>query len=100
MRALRLSQQAQNHLDEIKSYTLLNWGLKQSTKYLIELHQTSLLLTKNPQIGQQRNDLNEGVFSFSHKSHTIYYKYNDEQLFILAYLHQSMLPAKHLPSRN
>ena len=96
MRALRLSQQTQNHLNEIKIYTISKWGIKQSTKYLVELHQTSLLLSKNPQLGKKRFDLNEGIYSFPHKSHTIYYKYNDKQIFVLAYLHQSMLPKKHI----
>ena len=96
---MRLSYQAQLQLKEIKDYTLKKWGNKQAKKYILGLKETNLLLSKNPHIGLHRPELSSHVFSFPYKRHVLYYKFNDTQLFILAFVHQNMLPKKHLQDK-
>ncbi|WP_306217707.1 MULTISPECIES: type II toxin-antitoxin system RelE/ParE family toxin [unclassified Serratia (in: enterobacteria)] len=53
-----------------------------------------------PGIGQHRvEDLGNGVYSLPYLSHMIYYATANSEITILAVLHQSRVPAKHLPQR-
>ncbi|HGM4960174.1 type II toxin-antitoxin system RelE/ParE family toxin [Serratia liquefaciens] len=53
-----------------------------------------------PGIGQHRvEDPGTGVYSFPYLSHMIYYATANSEITILAVLHQSRVPAKHLSQR-
>ncbi len=91
---------AQSDLIEIRSYTLKQWGSKQSKKYLSELRQTIRLLSETPTIGKQWSDISSDVFSFPHASHVIYYISHKEQLVVFGVLHKSMVPNIHLENRD
>jgi len=96
---IEYTKQAQDDLNDIKDYTLLNWGSIQSVNYILELHQTVTILAENPLIGISREDVLAGVHSFPHKSHFIYYFFNDENLKVFGVLHQPQLPEKHLKDK-
>ena len=96
----KLTIAAQTDLIEIRHYTLFQWGSTQSKKYLSELHQTITLLSESPLIGKQRPEVGEGVFSFPHKSHVIYYILSSQQLIIFAVIHKNMIPTNHLENRD
>jgi toxin ParE1/3/4 len=93
---IEYTKQAQDDLNNIKVYTLLNWGNLQSVNYILELHQTVTIIAENPRIGILRDDVLAGVHSFPYMSHVIYYFFDDEKLEIFAVLHKSQLPIKHL----
>lgn len=100
MASYRLTGEAQSDIREIRDYTLSNWGMQQSTDYLVRLRQVLTNLTEMPGIGQHRvEDPGNGVYSFPYLSHMIYYATANSEITILAVLHQSRVPAKHLPQR-
>lgn len=99
MLRIEYTKQAQNDLNNIKDYTLLNWGSLQSVNYILELHQTVTMLAENPLIGISREDVLAGVHSFPHKSHLIYYFFDEEKLEVFTILHQTQLPEKHLKDK-
>ncbi|WP_261159297.1 type II toxin-antitoxin system RelE/ParE family toxin [Serratia liquefaciens] len=95
-----MAGEAQSDIREIRDYTLSNWGIQQSTDYLVRLRQVLTNLTEMPGIGQHRvEDPGNGVYSFPYLSHMIYYATANSEITILAVLHQSRVPAKHLPQR-
>ena len=96
----RLTPDAQSDLIEIRRFTLNQWGSKQSTKYLSELHQIIRLLSETPKMGQQRPEIGLEVFSFPHSSHVIYYRCHDKQLVVFGVLHKNMVPTSHLEDRQ
>lgn len=100
MAAYRLTPSAQTDLIEIRRYTLKQWGVEQSKKYLLELRQTIRGLSETPAMGKQRHEVGVDAFSFPHASHVIYYLVNKQKIVIFAVLHKSMLPLLHLDNRD
>lgn len=100
MIAYHLTPDAQSDLVEIRRYTLKQWGMPQSQKYLSELRQTICVLANTPNLGKSRPDVGANVQSFPHASHVIYYIVHDKQLVIFGILHKRMVPAKHLAKRE
>ncbi|MDC9725703.1 MAG: type II toxin-antitoxin system RelE/ParE family toxin [Gammaproteobacteria bacterium] len=94
----KLTTDAQSDLIQIRKYTLIEWGKKQSELYLSKLQQTITLLSESPEMGKKRPDVLDGVFSFPYYSHVIYYVVHDE-LLVFAVLHKGMVPKNHLESR-
>lgn len=100
MSGFRLTEDAQTDLIGIRQYTLENWGVNQSKKYLGGITQKLLLLSENPMLGRLRADVAPGVYSFLHESHMMYYTVIQEQLVLFAVLHATMTPSKHLEGRE
>ena len=95
-----LTNDAEQDLVKIRDYTVDNWGIEQSTKYLTELKTTFLLITENSSIGTRCEDIGKNVFSFPHASHVMYYTIRNETVVFFAVLHKSMIPKNHLLNRE
>ncbi len=96
----RLTSDAQSDLIDIRRFTLAQWGLTQSRKYISELRRTLLALSETPSIGKKRLQVGEDIFSFPYVSHVIYYTLDSQQLVVFAVLHKSMVPLLHLGERS
>lgn len=96
----RLTSDAQSDLIGIRQFTVKQWGLAQSRKYLSELRQTIRLLAESPSIGAARPDVGPEVLSFPHVSHVIYYVLHERQLVVFGVLHKRMVPLSHLAERE
>jgi len=95
-----LTPDAQSDLIEIRQYTLRQWGISQSRKYLSELSKTMSLLAETPSLGKFRHEVGTDVLSFPHASHVIYYVVHEQQVIIFGVLHKRMVPIKHLIKRD
>ncbi len=100
MGTYRLTTDAGRDLSTIREFTKNQWGNKQSRKYIVELRETLTLLSDNPLMGIQRSDIGEGIHSFPHASHVIYYLLKRKRIVIIGILHGSMVPTKHLEGRK
>lgn len=97
MLRLILTDEAKQDLLGIRKYTQAKWGSLQTKTYLGELRNTLKRLQEQPLIGtDQSADLGPGVFGFPYVSHMIYYRLRENDLIVLAVLHQSMVPSLHL----
>ncbi|WP_145500021.1 type II toxin-antitoxin system RelE/ParE family toxin [Yersinia bercovieri] len=96
----RLTPDARTDLIEIRRYTVKQWGLAQSQKYIAELRRTIHLLTVNPYLGKHRLDVGLDVLSFPHASHVIYYLLHEQQLIVFGVLHKHRVPLNHLADRT
>ena len=99
MRKLEVTNESKQEIIDIKEYTTLKWGIKQSNKYITELYNKINLLVKNPLIGINRIEHSNKIYSFPHDSHMIYYKFDENYFYVLAVLHQNMLPIEQLQGR-
>lgn len=91
-----LSPEAQKSLIGIKAYSIENFGVTRTKKYLQTIHKRMQALAENPSLGIIREDLKVGYHSSFVGSHTIYYRVNPAHIDIIDVLHQSMEPSKHI----
>ena len=96
----RLTPDAISDVIEIRRFTLEQWGVVQSQKYLSELRQTIRLRAETPTLGRSRPDAGADVLSFAQASHVIYYVLHGEQLVVFGVLHKDMVPLNHLSERE
>ena len=95
------TEHSKQDLIQIRRFTVERWGYEQSIHYLRDLRKTLLLLSEMPSMGKDCfDDLGENIYRFPYGSHIIYYlTIPNEKIVVVAILHQSMVPAKHLNSR-
>lgn len=96
----RLTPDAKSDLIEIRRFTIKQWDVAQSRKYLSELRQTIRLLAETPSLGRSRPDVGTDVLSFPQASHVIYYVSHGQQLVVFGVLHKRMVPLNHLSGRE
>lgn len=100
LRRYRLTPQAQEDLKNIRRYTRQHWGEQQAKDYLAQLRNALQSLLNNPNLGRHRaDDLREGIYSYLHASHMIYYQHSENELIVVAVLHTKMVPSAHLEER-
>ena len=68
-----LSSDAEEDLQDIFLYTAQTWGERQARDYLIELFDLFANLALHPQMGRARGELGEGIRSFPHRSHIVFF---------------------------
>lgn len=100
MPGYRLTPDAQSDLIEIRRYTLQQWGVAQSRKYLSELRMVMRLLAETPSLGMARPEVGSNVQSFPHDSHVFCYVVHEQQLVVFGVLHKRMVPLNHLVERE
>lgn len=72
--AIKLSQLALKDLDEIREYTIEQWGQEQWLKYYRGLADCFEKITNNPEIGKPKDLFYPGMRSLNYKEHIIFYK--------------------------
>lgn len=100
MNQYKITVNAKEDLIHIRHFTLNNWGEKQSVNYLEHIKRTIQLLSEMPLMGKNCfDDLGKDIYRFFYGSHVIYYLVMPDTIVIVAILHQSMVPEKHLGNR-
>lgn len=92
----RLSLKAKGDLAEITKYTLKHFGRTQATRYRTQLSDFLNRLAESPYIGHAVEETYEGLRTFPHQGHMIYYLIAPTGLFIVRILHHSMDAKRHL----
>lgn len=95
MQGYRLSKEAQDDLKEIKSYTCLTWGNKQTKKYLSEIKNSLEKLVISPELGKLRDEIIEGVRSLSVGRHMIFYRVGKIEIEVARISHSRMDVTRH-----
>ena len=95
------TNQSKQDLIQIRRFTIERWGNEQSIHYLTDLKKTLRLLVELPSMGKDCvEDLGRNIYRFPYGSHVVYYLTMDnKKIVIVAILHQSMVPEKHLNHR-
>jgi len=91
----KLSSLAAEDFATIYEYTLLNFGARQADAYTDDLEATLRLLSSSPLMGHECAEIAEGVRRHDHQRHAIFYRWREQDIFVIRLLHQQMEPMKH-----
>ncbi len=95
--AIRLSKRAVADLQEIRMYTIENWGLEQWLVYYRQIVTAFERIAAKPEIGRDRSLFVSGMRSINCERHVIFYRRLDAtggKPVVLRIVHQSRnLPA-------
>jgi toxin ParE1/3/4 len=99
MPAYRKTRRADEDLKEIYRYTRRMWGRAQAMRYIRGLEQRFKALAINPLSGITREELQpEGLRSFVHGSHVVFYQQQPYGVLIVRVLHGRQDVRTHLDS--
>ena len=97
MRPFLLTAAARKDIIDIGRYTTEKWGKRQRDKYLKQLDDAFKLLSRQPEIGRDADDVKPGYKKFSQGSHIIFYRAGTEsKIVVIRILHNSMDVDQHL----
>jgi toxin ParE1/3/4 len=69
----KLTEAAKKDLREISAYTKKTWGVNQEKAYRESIRAALMVIANHPEIGLKREELAEGLRSFSVGRHIAYY---------------------------
>ena len=78
------------------TYSIERFGLAQARHYRDELIKTFRILSENPFLGQDCQEIKAGYRRHVHGRHVIYYRVDDSQIVILRILHERQDPLRNL----
>lgn len=90
MNRYRITPRALKDLDAIADYSLATWGARQTEKYLSELDKRFQWLADHPGVGRARTEIGEGLRSYPHGSHVIFYIVEADAVAIIGVPHGAM----------
>jgi toxin ParE1/3/4 len=99
MMTLRLTDDARRDLSGIRSYTRQEFGARQAELYMSRLREGFKALRRHPELGFPVDHLKAGFRCFRVQHHAIFYALAGEIIAVVAILHESQLPARHLEQR-
>ena len=83
MARYRLSNVADQKIEAIYEYSLLNFGEARADAYFLALHDLFDLLGANPLMGREELKLGDQVRRFFHLSHIVFYRPTPDGVLIL-----------------
>lgn len=92
----QFTKEADADLEDISFYTYVKFGEKQAEKYLANLKEGVITLSRNPFIGKDVSDMGTEFKMFTFKSHAIFYLTREDDILIVRILGQSMDYLQHL----
>lgn len=88
----KISNEAQNDLENIWLYTFETWSIKQADRYINLILDEIDYLAANPTTGKDYNHVRKGYYRAKVKSHFIFHKINpgENLIEIIRILHEQM----------
>ncbi len=86
------SEAADEDLLAIAEYGTRTWGIESSILFGRSFNEAFALLAEHPDIGRIRAELGEGVRSWLHRGHVIYYAHRGDAVVIGRVLHGAADP--------
>ena len=87
---LELSRRAQADLDDIRDYSVEQFGVARAILYLDAIEQAFRRLVDHPQIGSSRYPFAAEVLSYPVREHRIFYEARPTEVHIVRLLHKAM----------
>lgn len=85
----RISTAAQQDIDEIYLYGILNYGPRQADGYLGGLRRALLLIAEHPLMGRERDEVRPPIRLWLHEAHHVFYDLIDGTVVVQRVLHHS-----------
>ncbi len=99
MLKIRLTQAAEQQLEDIWFYTLNEWGEVQAVQYVSMIEQGISQLLDNPYIGKARPEIKKDLRSLQIQKHLVFYRVSTECIDIIGILHSRMDTGKWLDEK-
>lgn len=97
MARYKLTENALEDLRDIKAFSQKRFGAVVAREYLVGMRTTLTHLANMPTMGRdEKEELPQGVWSFSYVSHTIYYQVAIDGILVIGIIHHSRLPKRLL----
>lgn len=93
---LELSVKAHTDLDDIRDYSLEQFGLVRAVTYLDALEQAFRRILSFPEIGAPHPTLKPPTRSLACEQHRIFYEVLTDRIVVLRILHKAMDVERHL----
>jgi toxin ParE1/3/4 len=93
---LELSRRAQADLDDIRDYSLAEFGLEQAIAYLDAVEGAFRRILEFPEIGAVHPVVRPPTRSLGCQQHRIFYEVGDDRIRIVRILHKARDAARHL----
>lgn len=90
-----LSEIADEDLEDIFDFTMTEFGFEQAEKYFNEIEDVFQSLLINQELGKKRNEIKEGLYSFTKDNHIIFYRILNNHIRIVRVLHGSQDISKY-----
>lgn len=88
----KLSDKAEQDLENIYLYSYENWGISKAIEYIEEIEKTISNLLDHPKLGKLQIKNKRTYYTFPCQSHIIYYHLQADILYVLSILHKSSIP--------
>lgn len=92
----RLTPKAKEDMEAVWLYSLSQWGMAQTSRYIDDLVDAFLFLTETPKAGSACDNIREGYRKYPIIRHTIYYKETAYGIEVVRVLHGQMLITRYL----
>jgi toxin ParE1/3/4 len=93
---LELSRRAQADLDDIRDYSLAEFGVERAIAYLDALEGAFRRMLDFPEIGAVHPAVHPSIKSFGCQQHRIFYEVGDAAILVIRILHKAMDERQHL----
>ena len=80
----------------VRNFTKKTWGNEKAVEYVAGLRQHAKNLSEVPEIGKNRDAIEEGLLSFPYASHIIFYMVESHGITVSRVLHKSQDPFSHI----
>ena len=91
-----LSYAAEKDVRTIYRYSVEEFGEIKASAYLQSLDECLLMLADNPDVGKDVSHIRLDYYQFSHDSHEVFYKKDEDGIYVVRILHGSMERTRHL----
>ena len=91
-----LSNIADGDLADIFEYGVLNFGIDQATRYLLEINDKFQFIADNKELGRPAEEISKGLKRAIHNTHVIFYKEMEGSILIVRVLRREMDFMRHL----
>src|SRR5688500_5260666 len=91
-----LSQRAVEDLETIYRYTYRRFGETQADSYLLGLEETLRELAQTPSLAVSVDDVRPGYRKALYQKHAVYFRVEENGIFVARVLHQQMYALLHL----
>lgn len=87
---LELTEAAENDLEAILNYTVLQWGEQQVDIYLAVIEKALQMIQDNPDLGLTKYGVSGQLKGYKAGKHIIFYRLEDKTIYVVRILHGSM----------
>lgn len=95
MGSYKLTQKAEEEIENIYEYSILNFGLSVAQDYVTGLHKCFGVLADNISWGNDYGNIEPGLWRYEYRSHSIYYQITEGGILIIKVLGNRQDPARH-----